>query len=101
MMTVSYPRTTPILTECPDRRSHPRLEHREPVECDGRKLQGRDISARGLSIVVPPPVAVGDVVRVKLGGCADSGDAVMVDARVARVEATAEGFVLGLEFVVE
>jgi hypothetical protein len=99
MMIVTHPLTEPILTECPDRRAHPRLEHREMVELDGQVLTGRDISARGVSVLVPPPVAVGDTVRVRLAGCADSGESVMATARVARVEGTTEGFVLGLEFV--
>jgi hypothetical protein len=98
-MLVSHPVTGVILTECPDRRSYPRLEHRETVELDGQPVEGRDISTRGLSVVVPPPVKVGDVVRVRLAGCLDSGDVVMANAKVARLDATAEGFVVGLEFV--
>ena len=101
MMMVTHPLATVILTECPDRRAYPRLAHREPVELDGRELAGRDISAHGVSVIVPPPAVIDDVVRVRLAGCADSGDAVVVTARVARVESTSEGFVLGLEFIEE
>lgn len=98
-MIVSQLLTKPILTECPDRRAYPRLEHKEMVELDGRAHPGRDISARGLSVLVPPPVTVGDTVRVRLAGCADNGAAAMATARVARVEGTPQGFVVGLEFV--
>lgn len=98
-MMVTHPLATIVLTECPDRRAYPRLAHHEQVELDGRELAGRDISARGVSVVVPPPAAINDVVRVRLAGCADSGNAVIVSARVARVESTSEGFVLGLEFI--
>lgn len=98
-MIETHPISGVILTPCPDRRSHPRLEHVEPVELDGRPVEGRDISAQGLSVIIPPPVKPGDIVRVRLAGCADSGEAVMASARVARLEATAEGFVVGLEFV--
>ena len=98
-MIVSHSSSSVILTECPDRRSHPRLEHVETVEMDGRPVEGRDISARGLSVVIPPPVKLGDLVRVRLAGCLDSGEAVMANARVARLDASAQGFVVGLEFV--
>ena len=98
-MIVSHPSSSVILTECPDRRSHPRLEHVETVEMDGRPVEGRDISARGLSVVIPPPVKPGDIVRIRLAGCLDSGEAVMANARVARLDASDQGFVVGLEFV--
>ena len=98
-MLVSQSVRSVVLTECPDRRSFPRLEHQEAVELDGRTVSGRDISTRGLSVVVPPPVKVGDVVQVRLAGCLDSGKPLLADARVARLEATAQGFVVGLEFV--
>ena len=98
-MFVSHPSTGVILTECPDRRGQPRLEPGETVELNGQPVEGRDISARGLSILIPPAVKLGDVVRVRLGGCLDSGEAVMANARVARIEGTADGLVVGLEFV--
>ncbi len=98
-MIVTHPSNAVVLTECPDRRTHPRLEHAETVELDGRAVHGRDISARGLSVVIPPPVKPGDIVRVRLAGCLDSGEAVMASARVARLDASAQGFVVGLEFV--
>jgi hypothetical protein len=98
-MFVSLRSTGVILTECPDRRAHPRLEHAEAVELNGQPVEGRDISARGLSILIPPAVKLGDIVRVRLAGCLDSGEAVMANARVARLDGTAEGLVVGLEFV--
>lgn len=98
-MFVSQPIAGVILTECPDRRTCQRLEHRETVELDGRHVEGRDISAHGLSVLVPPPVKIGDIVRVRLAGCLDTGEAVMANARVARLDGTAEGIVVGLEFI--
>ncbi len=98
-MIVTHPSNGVILTECPDRRSYPRLEHGETVELNGQTVEGRDISARGLSVVIPPPVKLGDVVRVRLAGCLDSGESVMASAKVARLDASPEGLVVGLEFV--
>lgn len=98
-MFVSHPISRLILTECPDRRGCQRLEHHEKVELDGRQVDGRDISAEGLSVLIPPPVKVGDIVRVRLAGCLDSGAPVMADARVARLQGTDEGLVVGLAFV--
>jgi hypothetical protein len=98
-MFVSQPITGLILTECPDRRGCQRLEHRETVELEGRQVQGMDISAHGLSVLIPPPVKIGDVVRVRLGGCVDTGEAVMANARVARLDGTSAGVVVGLEFI--
>lgn len=93
------PSTTVILTACPDRRSYRRLEHAETVELDGRAVTGRDISACGLSVVIPPPVKAGDLVRVRLAGCLEGGEAVMASARVARLDVSPQGFVVGLEFI--
>src|SRR5688572_16272222 len=98
-MFVSHPSTGVILTECPDRRGHPPLEQAATVELNGQPVQGRDISARGLSVLIPPAVKLGDVVHVRLAGCLDSGEAVMANARVARIDGTADGLVVGLEFV--
>jgi len=98
-MIVTHPSSGVILTECPDRRSHPRLEHAETVELNGQTVEGRDISAHGLPVIIPPPVKPGDIVRVRLAGCLDSGDAVMASARVTRLDASPQGLVVGLEFV--
>lgn len=83
-----------ILTECPDRRARARLVHREPVQINGRQVFCRDISARGLSVVMPPTVSVGDVVHVSL-----SLPQGRWPARVARVEANSDRSIVGLEFL--
>lgn len=98
-MNVTRPTQGVILIECADRRGHPRLDHVETVEMDGQTVEGRDISARGLSVVLPPPVALGDVVQVRLAGCPDGGDPVKASARVVRLDAGPQGFVVGLEFL--
>jgi len=83
-----------ILRECPDRRSRQRFAHRQPVEVNGRRAVGRDISPAGLSVVMSAGVAVGDVVRVAL-----SGSEVPTAARVRRVVPQAGRYIVGLEFV--
>jgi hypothetical protein len=83
-----------ILRECPDRRTRQRFAHRKPVEVNGRRAVGRDISPTGLSVVMSPGVSVGDVVRVAL-----SGSEAPATARVKRVEPQAGRYIVGLEFV--
>ena len=65
---------------------------------DGRPAPGRDISPKGLSVFIAAP-AVGDVVRVTLAGASGEADEISSLARVARVERTDDGFVVGLEFI--
>jgi hypothetical protein len=83
-----------ILTECPDRRARARLAHAELVQIDGRPVIGRDISAKGLSVVMPPTLSVGDVVSVSL-----SLPQGRWPARVARVDAHTDRSIVGLEFL--
>lgn len=88
-----------ILRECPDRRARHRLTHREPVHVDGRQAFGRDISTKGMAVVMAPSVVVGDVVRVSLSGAPSVAGTVVTEARVARVEMHAGRSIVGLEFV--
>ncbi len=83
-----------ILTERPDRRA-PRTPYPALVLIDGRAVAGRDISSSGLSVVLKPALAPGDVVRVTLAGAAGCSEE--VSARVLRVEAGPEGFVVALQ----
>jgi hypothetical protein len=88
----------PVLVEREDRRA-PRTAYRALVLIDGRPMAGRDISTKGLSILLKPTLEPGDVVRVTLAGATGSPDEVGTTARVARVEACPEGFVVGLQFI--
>jgi hypothetical protein len=88
-----------ILKECPDRRARPRLAHRQPVQINGRKAVGRDISPAGMSVVMAPALIVGDVVRVTLNGTPGSLNEVNTPARVRRVEPQAGRCIVALEFI--
>jgi len=88
-----------LLRECPDRRSGERLVHQDPVHIDGRPAIGCDISARGLSVIMTPPVVVGDIVRVTLAGKPGRVAEVTSPARVTRVERRSDRCIVGLEFV--
>jgi len=83
----------------PDRRARERFEHRGPVQINGRSVLARDISPKGLSVVMARAIPVGDVVRVALPASAEERAAVTTPARVARVEPQAGRCILGLEFV--
>jgi hypothetical protein len=83
-----------ILTECPDRRARARLAHRELVQIDGRPVIGRDISAKGLSVIMAPTVSIGEVVHVSL-----SLTQGLWAARVARVDGGSDPSIVGLEFL--
>jgi hypothetical protein len=89
-----------LLRACPDRRCGERLVYRDRVHIDGRPAIGCDISPRGLSVLMAPGVAVGDLVRVTLAGKPGHEQEVTSPARVARVDRRAERTVVGLEFVV-
>ena len=88
----------PVLVERRDRRA-PRSSYPALVLVDGRPVAGRDISSTGLSIVLKPTLEPGNIVRVTLAGTAGSDDEVCTTARVSRVEARPEGFIVGLQFV--
>ncbi|MBA2303759.1 MAG: PilZ domain-containing protein [Acidobacteria bacterium] len=98
-MFVQHAMNTPILRECPDRRRGERFVHRESVQVNGRPVIGCDISARGVSVLMRPPVVVGAIVRVTLGG--DTGPVWpgTTSARVARVDPRADRCIVGLEFI--
>ena len=89
----------PVLIECPDRREGDRVEQRLPVRIDGRDARTRDISPKGLSVVMTGTIPVKDVVRVNLPASSASGHDVTRSARVARIEPQPGGCVVGLEFV--
>jgi|SRR5687767_4172982 len=87
-----------ILVACPDRRSRRRIEHREPVEVDGRLVMSRDISSSGVSVVMQAPLSVGSTVCVTLAGAVGHGE-VVTRARVVHVKKRAGRTVAGLEFI--
>ena len=88
----------PVLVERRDRRA-PRSSYSALVLVDGRPVAGRDISSTGMSILLKPTLEPGDVVRVTLAGAAGGPDEVVTTARVSRVEARPEGFIVGLQFI--
>jgi PilZ domain len=81
-----------------DRRRRRRFTYPAVVNIDGRPLPGRDISPKGLSVLLPVP-AIGDIVRVTLAAGADGAEEISGRARVVRVGTEADGFVVGLEFI--
>lgn len=87
-----------VLRECPDRRRQERFIHRETVQVDGRPVIGRDISAAGIGVIMRAPVKTGELVHVTFENDSQSGPSTVV-ARVARVQATADRVVVGLQFV--
>ena len=88
-----------LLRACPDRRLGERLVYHDRVHIDGRPAIGCDISSRGLSVLMAPSLAVGDLVRVTLAGKPGHKQEVTSPARVARVDRQSDGVVVGLEFV--
>lgn len=98
-MFVQHADTPILLRACPDRRAGERLVHSDPVQIDGRFATARDISTRGLCVVMKPSVAVGDMVRVTLGGKPGRRSGITSRARVARVDRDADQAVVGLEFL--
>ena len=97
-MLVQQPVPGLFLRERPDRRSRERFEHRRPVQINGRYALARDISPRGIAVVMAPALAVGDVVRVTLPRTAARTEVTTL-ARVARVEPLPGRSILGLEFM--
>jgi hypothetical protein len=98
-MFVQQPVPGLFLRERPDRRARERFEHRHPVQINGRYALARDISPKGLSVVMAPALVVGDVVRVTLPEYPGERGEVTTPARVARIEPQAGRCILGLEFV--
>ncbi|HJR60715.1 MAG TPA: PilZ domain-containing protein [Vicinamibacterales bacterium] len=97
-MFVSPAFSVPVFYEREDRRNRPRYPYRAVVQIDGRTAAGRDISSKGLSIVLAVP-AVGDIVRVTLAGARGDAKEMSSPARVVRVEPGPDGVVVGLEFI--
>lgn len=75
------------------------MEHRQPVELDGRAADGRDISDCGLSVVVHQSIGVGEIVGVRHASFNRRDERVHTRARVVWRDVTPEGFLMGLEFV--
>jgi hypothetical protein len=88
----------PILVARKDRRAA-RTPLSDILLIDGEPMEGRDISATGVSVFVRPTFARGDVVRVTLAGTPGAPDEIGTSARVARIDACGDGFVVGLKFI--
>ena len=88
----------PVLVERKDRRAA-RTPCNDLLLIDGEPMEARDISASGLSVFVKPTLAPGDIVRVTLSGARGSLDEVGTAARVSRIDASPEGFIVGLQFI--
>lgn len=97
-MFVSPAFSAPVFQERSDRRTRQRFAYPATVQIDGRTVPGRDISSKGLSILIEAP-AVGDTVRVTLAGASAGADEISSQARVVRVDRSDDGFVVGLEFI--
>ena len=97
-MFVSPAFSTPAFYERGDRRKHQRFAYPAVVHIDGRPVPGRDISQRGVSVLIAAP-SVGDVVQVALAGPNSGAGDIGYAARVIRVDRTDQGFVVGLEFI--
>ena len=97
-MFVSPAFSVPVFYEREDRRNRPRYPYRAVVQIDGRTAAGRDINAKGLSVVLTIP-AVGDMVRVTLAGARGDANEISSPARVVRVDPGPDGIVVALEFI--
>lgn len=97
-MFVSPAFSAPVFFEREDRRKRQRFAYPAVVKVDGRPARGRDMSAKGASVLLPVP-KIGDVVTVTLSQSADGPDEITAQARVVRVDHTDEGQVIGLEFL--
>ena len=97
-MFVSPAFSVPVLQERADRRTRQRYAYPAVVHLNGRPMPGRDISSKGLAVLIEAP-AVGDVVTVTLAGANADAAEIASSARVVRVDRAADGFVVGLEFL--
>jgi PilZ domain len=88
----------PVLVQRKDRRAI-RTPYEEVVLVDGEPMTGQDISVTGLSVVLRPTLAPGDIVRITLTGTPGGPDEVATQARVARIDPGPEGIVVGLQFI--
>ena len=93
------------LTLKPDRRGEVRFVHHERVRVDGLPALARNISGRGLAVVLTRATGAarrlhpGDVVEVTLRGDAAGAGLAAMQARVARVEVNPSRLIAGLEFL--
>ena len=97
-MYVSPAFATPVFREPRDRRKGQRFAYPAIVRINDRPTPGRDISPKGLSVLLAAP-AVGDIVRVTLAPASPNAEEISSPARVVRVELQKEGYVVGLEFI--
>ena len=97
-MFVSPAFTAPVLPGREERRKGPRFAYPAVVQIDGRPVPGRDISPKGLSVLIKAP-AIGDVVQVTLASGTTETEEISASARVVRVDRGAGGFIVGLEFL--
>lgn len=97
-MYVSPAFSAPAFYERRDRRRGQRFSYPAVVQVDGRPLPGRDISSKGLSVLLPAP-NIGDIVHVSLAPAAGGSQEIASRARVVRVSAGPYGYVVGLEFI--
>jgi hypothetical protein len=95
-----------IVSLKPDRRAGVRFVHHERVRLDGRPARARNISARGLAVIMTRAAGQaasrlrpGDVVEVMRRVDATGAGLGSARARVARIEASPRGVVAGLEFL--
>ena len=97
-MYVSPAFATPVFREPRDRRKGQRFAYPAIVRINDRPTPGRDISPKGLSVLLAAP-AIGDIVRVTLAPASPNAEEISSPARVVRVDLEKEGYVVGLEFV--
>jgi PilZ domain len=90
--------TRPVLLECKDRRAI-RTPYPDGLLVNGEPMEGRDISATGMSVFLKPTLAPGEIVRITVAGGPGSPSEVGTSARVSRIDATPEGFVVALQFI--
>lgn len=82
-----------------ERRSGRRYPCPVRVAVGAQRVVGCDISRGGISVYMPLPLPVGDVMVVSLDGQRQSAGAMSSRARVLRSEPTPLGFLVALQFV--
>jgi hypothetical protein len=89
----------PRLYAVRDRRSGRRYPYPAQVEVAQQRVTGCDISRSGMSVYMREPLSVGEITSVNLGGpCPESGS-METTARVLRSDASANGFLVALQFI--
>lgn len=97
-MFVSPAFSVPVFFEREDRRKRNRFAYPAIVRVDGRPARGRDMSAKGASVLLTVP-KVGDIVTLTLSQSSEGPGEITAQARVVRIDHTDEGQVIGLEFL--